>query len=209
MAALLLYICLPTWFLALTAGMEETTETTPNIDKPTAISLPAWTFDHNVTDEQSLSSLRAHSNCTNSSVSLYTSAESDRNTLLTFSVLGDQHIAQMMSLTCEVQLTSQPSDVISAVLLDHSVCDVGVFVLLWDNTRRRRWDVCSAWNVPGPDFITSSNIIYIGIELVELTGLCDFTIKVRAMKKTPRGDFELKYLSAAEGKPLFHICLLF
>ena len=209
MAALLLCICLPAWSLTLTAGVEERTGTTQNTDQPTTISLPAGTFDHNATDKQSHRSLRADSNCTNPSVSLYTVTKSDRSTLLTFSAVGDQHMAQAPSSTCGVQLTSQPSDVIFAVLLNHSVCDGGVFVLLWDNTRHRRWDMCSAWNVPGPDFVTSSSIIYISIELVEVTVLWDFAIKVRATKKTPKGELELKYLSSVEGKLLFHILILF
>ena len=189
--------------LTLTAGIEDKAVKTQDTDKRTAFSLSYGDFDSNATDEQSHSLLQAHSYCTNSSVALSALTTEDRDTRLTFSVREDQHVAHLTSSTCRVQFTSQPTFVISAVLLDHSACGGGLFVLLWDNARHRRWDVCSAWNVPGPDYMTSSNIINVSVELVEITGSCDFTINVRAMEKTCKGELELKYLSGTEGMYFF------
>ena len=72
-------------------------------------------------------------------------------------------------------------------------------VLLWDNTRRRRWDVCSAWHAPGPDFTTSADAANVNVELTDATDPCNFNISVTAMKKPLPAIVELRFLSTTEG----------
>ena len=72
-------------------------------------------------------------------------------------------------------------------------------MLLRDNAGLRRWDVCAAWHAPGPDFVTTSGVVDVSVELNDVIDPCDFTINVRAVEK-PSGDLELRYLSATEGK---------
>ena len=136
-------------------------------------------------------------NCTNPHVSVTAQTNDDGFVLLTFST--PEHDVEMTSLSCGVHMTSQQDEVISAVMLEHSPCDGGVFVLLWDSSTRRRWDVCSVWHVPGPDFMTASNMLDVTIEVVDVTDRSDFSVSVRAMEKPSKGELELKYLSLTAG----------
>ena len=118
--------------------------------------------------------------------------------MLTFASLEDD-VRRTASLTCHVHITSPPLFVISAVLLEHSLCDGGVFVSFWENTTRRAWDICSAWQTPGPDFVTSSNVADVIIELNDAAFPCYITLSARAVKKPQEGQLELRHLSAKEG----------
>ena len=149
--------------------------------------------------DQTSGSLRAVTNCTTPHTLLNVLTNSHRDILLVFSALGDNDARHMTSVTCHVRLKSQQRYVISAVLLEHSICGGGVFVLLWDNTTRIPWDVCSVWQVPGPDVVTSSNVADVSIELVHIRDPCDLNISIMAVEKTSEGHLELRYLSTAEG----------
>ena len=140
-------------------------------------------------------------NCTDPYISLNIQTNEGGYTQLTFSAL-DHGAASKTSLSCGVHLTSQPDDVISAVLLEHGPCDGGVFVLLWDDTVHRRWDVCSVWHAPGPDWTTATDTVKVGVELHDVTGTFDFIVGVRAVEKPGKGDLKLRYVSATEGKYL-------
>ena len=106
----------------------------------------------------------------------------------------------MTTSSCGMYVTSQTGKIISVVLLEHSPCASGVFVLLWDNVMRKRWDVCSTWHVPGPAFMTSSTALEIVVELNDVSDPCDFNISAMAVLKPPKGELELRNLSATEGK---------
>ena len=71
-------------------------------------------------------------------------------------------------------------------------------MLLWDNAGRKRWDVCSTWHVPGPDFLASSNVTDVIVELNDVIEPCDFTISVRSVRKKAKGELEERFLSATE-----------
>ena len=169
----------------------------------TSQSQQAEDFDVTVTKNQSNGSLHAITNCTHPSVSLDMLAGDDRDILLTFSTAGDVSANHLTPLTCRVHLTSQPRYVISAVLLEHSLCGGdggGVFVLLLDKEMRRSWDVCSAWQVPGPDYLTSSNEAVVSIEWTEVIHPFGLNISIKAMEKLHEGQLDVRYLSATEGE---------
>ena len=118
----------------------------------------------------------------------------------------DVSARHLTPLTCSVHLTSQPRYVISAVLLEHSLCGGdggGVFVLLWDKAKRRSWDVCSVWQAPGPDFQASSNVADLSIEWTEVLHPFNLNISIRATEKIHKGQLESRYLSATEGEVFF------
>ena len=165
-------------------------------------SQQAGDFDVTVTS-QSNGSLHAITNCTHPSVSLDMLADGDRDILLTFSAVGDVSARHLTPLTCSVHLTSQPRYVISAVLLEHSLCGGdgdGVFVLLWNKAKRRSWDVCSVGQAPGPDFQASSNVADLSIEWIKVLHPFNLNISIRAMEKLHKGQLESRYLSATEGE---------
>ena len=160
-------------------------------------------FDVTVIKNQSNGSLQVVTNCTHPSVSLDMLTDDDRDILFAFSTEGDVSAKHLTPLTCLVHLTSQSPYVISAVLLEHSLCGGdggGVFVLLWDKAMRRSWDVCSAWQAPGPDFLTSSNEAHVSIEWTELMHSFTLNISIRAMETLHKGQLELRYISATEGE---------
>ena len=168
-------------------------------------------LDGNVTKKQLQDSLRALINCTTPFVSLTVLTKDDQDMLLSFSTLGNGKARHMTSLKCQARLTSGQRYVISAVLLEHSVCgeDGGVFVLLRDNTTRRPWDVCSAWLVPGPDFVTSSNAVDVSIQLIDVTYPCKLALSIRAIEKPRKRQLELRYLSTTEGKAYLFVLFCF
>ena len=145
-------------------------------------------------------SLQVQANCTHTSATLTTLRKDSRAVSLNFSAYPAYDVLSVTSLTCKAYLTTQPRYVISAVLLEHSPCGGGVHVVLRDDAHRRRWDVCSTWHAPGPDFMASSNVAEVTVILSDVTDPCDFTIHVSAMKKPKRGDLEVRYLSVTEGK---------
>ena len=177
-----------------TAGHQDT-------DQFTSKSRPIDKFEPQVVQEQpnGSGSVAVHTNCTNPFITLSTEANQDRTLLLTFSVLRSPDGIQRKPLACLAHLTSPPPYVISAVLLEHSACGGGVFVLLWDAKRRQRWDVCSSWHAPGPDFIASSGTAAVSIEARDLSDRCDFTIGVKATDMPSAGGLEVRSLSATEG----------
>ena len=120
--------------------------------------------------------------------------------MLIVSVPGHHGTEPVTTQPCAVNLTSRAGKSISAVLLEHSPCAGGVFVLLWDKVRHRRWDVCSTWHAPGPAFMTSSTVVEIIVELNDVSDPCDFNISAKAVVKPPEKELELRYLSATEGK---------
>ena len=148
--------------------------------------------------ERNVIELRA-TNCTTSHVSLKSVINEEGCALLSLSALGHHKSAPVTVLPCRIHLESQTRYFISAVLLQHSSCGFGVFVVLWDNYRWTRWDVCSAWHVPGPDFRTSSNYLNILVEVSEVHDPFDFIISVKAEQLDPR-KLEVHLLSADEGK---------
>ena len=169
----------------------------------TSLSQRAEDFDVTATKSQPNGSLHVVTNCTHPSVSLDMLTDDDNDILVTFSAVGDVSAKHVTPLTCRVHLTSQPRYVISAVLLEHSLCGGdggGVFVLLWDKAMRRSWDVCSAWQAPGPDFVMSSNVADLSIEWTEVIHPFNLNISIRAMEKLHEGQLELRYLSATEGE---------
>ena len=137
--------------------------------------------------------------------SLDTFTEDDRHLLLVVSLPGDHGTEPMTTQSLAVYLTSQAGNSIAAVLLEHSPCAGGIFVLLSDKASRRRWDVCSTWHAPGPAFITSSNEVEIIVELNEATDPCTFNISAMAVVKPPGRKLELWNLSATEGKFLVEV----
>ena len=178
--------------------------TTQDTNQLSNKSLPLLNSDNTVTVKPVHNAPLAHTDCTDPHISLHTLTSDDGPALLTVSGAGVAD-ARMTSLPCGVHLTSQPGSVVSAVLLEHSPCDGGVFVLLWDNATHRSWDVCSVWHAPGPDFMATSNVVNVSVELIGVSNYFDFTIHVRAMEK-PRGELEMRYLTATEGKCLC-LCL--
>ena len=148
--------------------------------------------------------LSAHVNCSDPNASLGTFSDSDGRLLLTFSAPGGHGQGTVTTLPCDVRLISQASENISAVLLEHSPCSGGVFVLLLGRGTRRRWDVCSTWQAPGPSFISSSDVEII-VELNDITDPCNFSISAIGVVNPPEGQLELWYLSATEGQFLFDL----
>ena len=195
MATLLLRVGLLTGSLALTAGVGEKVVTTQDSDDVNTTSLPLEDF---VREKERPSGLYAHINCTESSFS-FTTVTKDGGILLMFSASEGRRAAHMTSLICKAHMASQPAYVISAVLSEHSPCGGGIFALLWDNTTRTSWDICSAWHALGPDFLTSSNVIDISVELADVTYPCSFSISVRPTLNISKGELELIYLSSTEG----------
>ena len=168
----------------------------------TSQSQQAGDFDVTVIKNQPNGSLQVVTNCTHPSVSLDMLTDNDRDILFAFSTEGDVSAKHLTPLTCRVHLTSQSPYVISAVLLEHSLCGGdggGVFVLMWDKAVRRSWDVCSAWQAPGPDFLTSSNEADVSIEWTELMHPFTLNISIRAMDTLHKGQLDLRYISATEG----------
>ena len=72
--------------------------------------------------------------------------------------------------------------------------------MLWDKEKRRLWDVCSAWQAPGPDFLTSSNVADLSIEWTEDIYPLNLNISIRAVEKLHEEQLELRYLSVTEGE---------
>ena len=119
--------------------------------------------------------------------------------LLSFSAERSHDDAHVI-VTCHARLISQASNVISAVLLEHSPCaDGGVSVLLLDNSTHRRWDVCSSWHAPGPDFTSNYSVADVNIELADVINPFNVTISVRAVNKGDPSEIEMRYFSATEG----------
>ena len=199
MATLLYRVSLLTGIATLMAGMEEKNLTTPATDSLTAISLQSMDFVNAAMQKQWQNSQSADMKCINSSVSLKTLTKDDGDMLLTFSAPETHHSVQMTQLTCTVHVTSRPSFVISAVLLEHSPCVGGIFLVLWDNTTRKHWDICSIWHVPGPDFMTSSHVAHVRVELFDVTDPFDFAISIRSIAKLSNRELEIRYLSTTEG----------
>ena len=170
-------------------------------------SPPTRNFHDETLDRRLLSPLLVHADCTKSHISLSTSNSDDGGTLLVVFVQEDYDVEQLTSLACEVHLTSQSHDNISAVLLEHSPCGGGVFVLLSDNIEHRRWDVCSVWRAPGPDFTTLSNTLDISFELFDNSEPRNFTISARAVESHLLGELEIRYLSPKEGKLFVCVCV--
>ena len=158
--------------------------------------------EETVTDVQLKHPVCSLANCTSPNASIDVLKTDDQDILLTFSFKSDAE-RFMTSLTCYVHLKSPPSSVISAVLLEHSVCSAGgVFVLLWDNTTRTSWDVCSAWGTLGPAFVTSSNAADISVELSDVLYTFDLNISVGTIDKPLERQLELLFISATEGNLL-------
>ena len=157
-------------------------------------------FDDIAAEKQENSSLGVLTNCSDSYVKIETLTNEDGSILLSFSVLHYYKPLYLTSQECTVHLTSQTPNVISVVLLEHSLCGGGVFLLLWDRARRKRWDVCSVWHAPGPDFVTSLNVVDVNVERVYVTDPCNFSVSVRAVEKLPTAETQTRYLSATEGR---------
>ena len=181
------------------SGSEERLLTTQSGGQFIPESQHAENIDHNATENQPHDILHVLTNCTTPFASLNVLNDDDLGILLTFFVLRNDDAMHMTSL-CRAHLRSQPRYVISAVLLEHSLCDGGVFVLLWEGTKRTSWDVCSAWQAPGPDLVTSSEVVDVSVELKNVKGPCDLTLSVRAVKRPHDGQLELRHLSFTEGK---------
>ena len=183
----------------LMAGPLEDPVEKHSTDQPITKPQATTDFHHSVND-----SLQIHTtNCTNPYLSLTTSTLDDKGKLLTFTSKGHHDVEARTSETCRVYLTSHSPDVIWAVLLEHSRCGGGVFVLLWEGTKHRQWDVCSFWHSPGPDMMTSSNGADVRIELNDVIDPCVFTLYVRAVDRIPEGELELHYLAAMQGPYIF------
>ena len=170
-------------------------------------------FAFKVKETQPNDPLHALTNCTTPFASADILVHNDQDILVTFSAGGDDDARYMRSQTCHIYVTSQAFYVISVVLLEHSLCDGGVFVLVWDNTSRKPWDVCSSWQTPGPDFVTSSNRAYVSIDLSGVTQPSDLILSIRAIEKPTKGLLELRHLSDKEGRAhlfvdshLMHLC---
>ena len=163
-------------------------------------SQPVGNLEHNGTGTQLNDRMFAEIDCADPYISLNRQTKDNGSTLFTIST-PDRDVAYT-SYSCGVYLTSQPDYVLSAVLLEHTLCDGGVSVLLSDNTTFRHWDVCSIWRAPGPDFTSSSRMVSVRIELSDVTDPCVFTISIIATEKPHEAELTLRYLSATEGKYL-------
>ena len=119
------------------------------------------------------------------------------DTLVHFSALGN---ADMPHQSCHLHVTTAQSQAICAVLLEHGLCAGGVFVLAWHRLWRRRWDVCSAWHSPGPDFTAPYSEIDVIVELNEVIDGRHFTIQFMAVEIPHGSTPDLRYLSATEGQ---------
>ena len=192
LSGLLTLVCLASGTGTIVMATQETNQLGPS-------SLDPGNYDVKVAVTQPHNTLLAHTDCTDPHISLHTLTSDDGPALLTVSGAGVAD-ARMTSLPCGVHLTSQPGSVVSAVLLEHSPCDGGVFVLLWDNATHRSWDVCSVWHAPGPDFMATSNVVNVSVELIGVSNYFDFAIHVSAMEKLR--ELEIIYLTATEGKCL-------
>ena len=143
-------------------------------------------------------------------MSVHLSVKDEGDILLIFSALIHPETVYIESLICRIHFVSAESSVMSMVLLEHTMCNGGVIVVLSDTTRRRRWRVCSALHVPGPDFLTSSNVADVSVELRDVIHLFEasvfkVTISVMAMEKPEQGELLLRHLSAKEGTILFDL----
>ena len=183
--------------LLMADPVEKLTET-HSTDQPTTHPQPTGDFHHSVTDSLQVNT----TDCTNPYLSLTTSTL-DKGKLLTFTSNGDRDLKARKSHACQVYLTSHVHSVIWAVLLEHNWCGGGVLLLLWEGTKYRRWNVCSVWHSPGPDMLTSINVVGVTIELNDIIEPLKFTLYVRAVKPTPQGQLELHFLSAKEGEFVF------
>ena len=183
--------------LYLSTGCAEKTITTQGTERLTPISGSILDSDHTFTLRPLHISLIDFTNCTNPYISLRMVTNYKGDTLLHFSVPGN---ADIQHISCLLHVTSKPSYTVYAVLLEHSLCTGGVFVTLWDDIWRRRWNVCSVWHVPGPDFSALSNEIDVIVELNEVSDHRSFTIHFMAVRKPHRAIPEVRYLSATEGK---------
>ena len=182
-------------------GSKEHSAATQRVKRLVTDSQSSGAGHHVVIKKPQHISLHAYTNCSLPNALLGSFSEEDGHTLFTFSMTGDYETTPVTTLSsCTMYLTSQANYVISAVLLEHSPCTSGVFVLLWDNVTSRRWDVCSAWHAPGPSFTTSSNMAEVSIELNDVTDPCDFNISILAVDNSSKGKLELRYLSPNEGK---------
>ena len=189
--AFLLLVC-------LASGSEEMTMATQGTRQSQNNTSSVGYLDEKAIVKQQHIALFAQLNCSDPQISLNTQEDDDGFTVLTVS--GPGHASPLVtSLPCVVHLTSQPDYVISAVVLEHIPCEGVVFLLLSGNTASRRWDVCSVWHAPGPDFTTESNVLDVSIEMTDLTYPCDFVINFRAVARPRAAEVVLRYLSAAEG----------
>ena len=153
-----------------------------------------------VTEKPRRNSLHAQKECSIAGASLNIFTEDDGHLLLVVSLPGHHGTEPVTTRPCAVNLTSLAGKSISAVLLEHSPCAGGVFVLLWDKVTRKRWDMCSTWHAPGPAFMTSSTNVGIIVELLDVSDSCHFNISAMAVVKPTERELELRYLSATEGK---------
>ena len=149
--------------------------------------------------------LNVNTSCTSPYVFLDISVKDEGDTLLIFSALPSPEGENIKSLICRVHFVSAPRSVMSMVLLEHTLCNGDVIVALSDTSRHRRWHVCSALQVPGPDFLTSSNVADISVEFRGVTDLFESTISVMAVEEPEKGELFLRHLSAKEGKIVFVI----
>ena len=193
-----------------TAADEYSNETTVDSSQFIMSSKPVTNFDLKVTKKH-LNALQSETFCTDPHTSLTNVTTDDGYVRLIFSVLVHDR-ETIHSLVCTIRLTSQPSHAISAVLLDHCPCSGGVSVLLRDGTRgkrRRRWDVCSSWRVPGPDFTTTSGMVEMEVEWSDVADPCEFSVRVMAVEKPQARELELRYLSDTEGMFCWGFLLFF
>ena len=165
----------------------------------------AHSTDQPVIKPQSLGrlhySLKVHTaNCTNRYLSLTTLVLNNKGVLLNFTSKGQIDVEASMSQTCRVVLVSHPLLAIWTVLLEHSWCGGGVFVLPLKGKQRRRWDVCSVWHSPGPDVMTSTSVADVQIELNDVIVPSNFTLYARAVIKRGKNRLEEHFLSATEGE---------
>ena len=149
--------------------------------------------------------LNVNTSCTSPYVLLDISVKGEGDILLIFYALPNPEGENIKSLICRVHFVSAPRYVMSMVLLEHTLCHGNVIVVLSDTSRRRRWHVCSAFHVPGPDFLTSSNVADVSIEFRDVTDLFEATISVMAVEKPEKGELVLRHLSAKEGQIVFVI----
>ena len=161
-------------------------------------------INENKTDDM----VRASAECRNPNASVNISVEDKGEILLIFSALINPEGAHIESLICKVHFVSALRYVMSLVLLEHTLCNGGVIVVLSDTSRRRRWNVCSALQAPGPDFLTLSNVADVSVEFKDVihiseVNLFEVTISVVALEKPEQGELLLRHLSAKEGTILF------
>ena len=155
--------------------------------------------DAHFTEKQLDDFLNVNANCTSPYVSLDISVKDEGDILLVFSTLISPEGVYIQSLICTVHFVSAPRSVMSMVLLEHTLCNGGVIVVLSDTSRRRRWRVCSVLQAPGPDFLTSSNVADISVEVRDVTDLFQVTISVKAVEKPEEAELVLRHLSTKEG----------